>query len=217
MPIPRRRLYSTPSSPVKTEGSVPSYDGTRGKSVTRDYSLNVSDTAENRVCPIVYGTNRYQPQVVHAEISGSMLYLVYLLGEGPIASLSKVYIGSDEVYATPVTWCSFVVKTGATDQTEITEVPHANWASSYPGRALLYMRLDLTSAKISGGLPDLEVIVNGLRVYDPRDLTTKWTENPFLIARDLLTNTEYGAGVSSALLDTTSWNASADRCDESMA
>jgi hypothetical protein len=198
-----------------TEGSVPSYEGTLGKFVRRDFTLNVSDTAEGRVATIGYGTNRYQPQVVHAEISGAMLYLVYLLGEGEIDSVKKVYIGSDEIYPTAVAWATVTVKTGSTSQAEITAVPHANWASSYPGRALLYIRLDLSSAKFSGGLPELEVIVRGLRIYDPRTTRTIYSENPFLIARDLLTNTEYGAGISSALLDTTSWNSAADRCDES--
>jgi hypothetical protein len=177
--------------------------------------MNISDTAEGRGCPIVYGTDRYQPQVVHAEISGSMLYIVYLLSEGEIDSVVKVEVSGTEVYPTAVTWCSVVVKTGTLAQTEITEVPHTNWASSYPGRALLYTRFDLTSGKFSGGIPEVEVIVKGVKVYDPRDSTTKWTENPFLIARDLLTNTEYGAGISSTLLDTASWDSAADRCDES--
>lgn len=214
MPIARRHLQIAP--PRTTEGPVPSYSGSKGKYVRRDYTMNVSDTAEKRICPIAYGTNRYQPQVVHAEISGTALYMVYLLGEGEIDSVVKVEVSGTEIYPTATAWCSVVVRTGTLGQAEITEVPHANWASSYPGRALLYVKLDLTSGKFSGGLPELEVTVKGLKIYDPRDATTKWTENPFLIARDLLTNTEYGAGISSALLDTDSWNSAADRCDESV-
>jgi hypothetical protein len=211
-----RRHLAEVVSPRNTEGSVPSYDGSRGKYVKRDYSMNITDTAENRICPIGYGTNRYQPQVLHAEISGATLYMVYLLGEGEIDSVVKVEISGTEVYPTAVAWCTTVIKTGTLAQTEITEVPHANWASSYPGRALLYVRLDLTMGKFSGGQPEVEVTVKGLKVYDPRTTITAWSENPILIARDLMTNVEYGAAIDAALLDSTSWNAAADRCDETV-
>lgn len=215
-PRARLRLNQGVTSPRNTEGSVPSYGGSRGKHVRRDYTMNISDTAENRICPIGYGTNRYQPQVVHAEISGAMLYAVYLLGEGEIDSVVKVEVSGTEAYPTVVAWCATVIKTGTLAQTEITEVLHANWASSYPGRALLYLCLNLTSGKFSGGQPEVEVTVKGLKVYDPRTTTTAWSENPILIARDLMVNAEYGAGISSSLLDSTSWNAAADRCDETV-
>ena len=215
-PAPPPEIPLPPAPPPNTGGTVPSYDSGAGETIQRDMSMNISDTAENRCAPIIYGQVRFQPQVVHAEIVATFLHMVYLLSEGEIHSVVSVNVCGSEVYTQAKTWCTCIVRVGTVDQTEITEVPHADWSSSYPGRALLYIRLDLTAAEFTGGNPEVEVIVKGIKVYDPRIDDRVWTENPVLIARDLMTNGDYGAGLDSAFLDSDSWTEAMNICDEAV-
>jgi hypothetical protein len=68
-----------------------------------------------------------------------------------------------------------------------------------------------------GGVPALSAIVKGNdQLYDPRDASTGWSENPAIILRDYLTNTVYGMGISASMVDDTLISAAANVCDETV-
>lgn len=66
------------------------------------------------------------------------------------------------------------------------------------------------------GIPSFQATVKGKKVYDTRTSTTAWSQNPVLHLYDYLTNSFYGLGVTSSEIDTTTFNASANVCDENV-
>ncbi|VGO17591.1 hypothetical protein PDESU_06189 [Pontiella desulfatans] len=63
-------------------------------------------------------------------------------------------------------------------------------------------------------MPTITVKARGLKVYDPRDGSTAWSDNPALCLRDFLTNTRYGAAIPETAIDDDSFSESANYCDE---
>lgn len=67
------------------------------------------------------------------------------------------------------------------------------------------------------GIPNIGAVVHGVNhIYDPRDLSTGWSDNPALIVRWLLTH-ESGMNVDEARIDDASFIAAANICDEVVA
>jgi hypothetical protein len=56
--------------------------------------------------------------------------------------------------------------------------------------------------------------VKGRLVLDTRTSTTAWSANPALCLMDFLKDVEYGCGMDGSLIDTASFNAAADICDQ---
>lgn len=70
--------------------------------------------------------------------------------------------------------------------------------------AYVYIQMVFDPEKFGGGMPQMSFIVKGKKVYDPRNDTTAWSENPALCIRDYLTDTTYGMkALSSEINDTT--------------
>jgi Cu/Ag efflux protein CusF len=63
------------------------------------------------------------------------------------------------------------------------------------------------------GIPNLTAVVKGKKVLDTRTSTTGWSDNPALILYDYLTNDEYGKGIATSKIDTTSFNTAANDCE----
>jgi hypothetical protein len=66
------------------------------------------------------------------------------------------------------------------------------------------------------GVPTINSIVRGKRVYDPRTGTTAWSDNAALCIRDYLTDPVYGLGATAAELDDISFMVGANICDETV-
>lgn len=64
------------------------------------------------------------------------------------------------------------------------------------------------------GFPQANFLVRGKPVYDPRTLTTAWSQNGALIIADFLTSDTYGFGIDYSDIDETALIAAADLCDE---
>ena len=156
-------------------------------------------------------------------------YFVYQIAVGPISDVSKAFLDGVEVTLTAST-----IKTGRFDGTHpdndgwvhvydgnqdevdsflgpipITGDP-ANYVATHAGYVYaVYKR----SKYFVNGLPSLEILVDGLEVYDPRGGgSTAVSSNPVLCAADLATNTTYGAG-DSVTYDS-AFEAAADYCDD---
>lgn len=192
---------------------IPSYDD--GLGAQRSQEIEITDSADGRCVPIAYGRVKFRPNCIFFTVSAVFVEAVYLLGEGPIESVEKIWLNGEEVYPTTSATVTTVIRLGTTSQTEITEVSNSQWASIYPGYALLYLRA-LTS-ELTPGIPQLEVDVKGRKLYDSRAGATAWSENPILMLRDLLTSSDYGAGLTSDDLAEGWWNDAADVCDEVIA
>ena len=66
------------------------------------------------------------------------------------------------------------------------------------------------------GIPNVTADIKGRKLYDIRDGSTSWSDNPALAIYDYLTSTSYGLGVPSSRIDSTSFAAAANLCDETV-
>ena len=95
----------------------------------------------------------------------------------------------------------------------VSEVPE--WTNNHrlQGIAYLYVRLKFDADVFPNGVPTFTSVIRGKKIYDPRTLTTTWSNNPALCVRDYLTSNSYGLGESSANIDDDSIIVAADVCD----
>jgi hypothetical protein len=63
------------------------------------------------------------------------------------------------------------------------------------------------------GVPVRLVELKGKKLYDFRDTTTAWSDNPVLALYDYVTNDRYGCGIAAAKIDIPSWTSTANYCD----
>lgn len=80
------------------------------------------------------------------------------------------------------------------------------------GHCYLVVRLDLNQAEFQSGLPQLEALVRGKKLYDPRSGLTAYSDNNALVAYDYLTS-EMG-GVSASSIPVSSFISAANDCDD---
>jgi hypothetical protein len=84
------------------------------------------------------------------------------------------------------------------------------------GIAYIYARYTFDEDVFATGIPNLSCTVSGKKLFDPRDDTTAFSQNPALAIRDYLTNTTYGLGASADEIDDDSFIAAANVCDETV-
>lgn len=85
------------------------------------------------------------------------------------------------------------------------------------GRAGVYLILEWDELLFPGGLPQIELELDGKYVYDPREDDLVFTDNAALIAADYLMDTTYGLRVPSSRVDMDALSDAADICDEQVA
>jgi hypothetical protein len=83
--------------------------------------------------------------------------------------------------------------------------------------AYVYIQIVFDPEKFGGGMPNMSFVVKGKKVFDPRDSSTAWSDNPALCIRDYITDTTYGLkALSAEINDTTNAGgvaAAANACD----
>lgn len=92
------------------------------------------------------------------------------------------------------------------------------WTSNHRQRgcAGVYLLLVWDQNLFPEGYPEIEFLVKGKLCYDPRTLTTVWTQNAALIVADFLVDTKLGLGVSYSDIDETALISAANTCDEAV-
>lgn len=116
---------------------------------------------------------------------------------------------------------------GADDQIAqpdaVAQIPDV-WTTNHKqsGCAHVYILMRYSKSVFAEGLPEIEFLIKGKKVYDPRTGQTAFTDsfgsvigqNAALIANDYLTNTRFGLGCTT--VDATALIAAADACDENI-
>ncbi len=210
----RPRLQRAGAGPVATpyvpETTLPSV----GQATSRDVTLGVTDTQEGFIAPICYGRVRFAPKITHFDIVNLQIEMQVLVGEGEIDGFEAVYIDDVECYAATVGWADVQVRTGTLAQTAVTNITNATIAAmTHPGMAYVSARVSLLTAPLNGGIPHVEVVVRGRKVYSPQSTATAWNENPVDAALDALLSADYGAGVASGEVDLTGAAISEGSCN----
>lgn len=186
------------------------------------YLLNKQSNIEP--IPVVYGKRKIGGTRVFVATSGSdneYLYVVLALCEGEIQAIDEVYI--DDVISTDSRFTGYldIYKYLGTDaQTANTTFVNANigWTSSHKlsGVAYLAIRFKFNADVYASGIPTVHAVIRGKKVYDPRTSSTAYSDNPALCLRDYLTNTRYGKGLSSSLINDTQFISAANTCENTV-
>ena len=92
------------------------------------------------------------------------------------------------------------------------------WSSEHRlrGMAYVYVRFEFDEKKFSG-VPNVSVMVEGKKVFDPRTGLTAFSRNPALCWLDYMTDQTYGLGCGLDEIDLASVIAAANICDEPVA
>lgn len=115
---------------------------------------------------------------------------------------------------------------GATDKladTALVSESAGRWTSNHRGRGIvdltLRLRRDGQDRLYPSGAPSVRIVARGVNdVYDPRDAGTRWTCNPALLLRWLLTLPRPdGFGIADTELNDTFFAAAANLCEERVA
>lgn len=159
-------------------------------------------------------------------------HMVMTICDGPIASFGTIWLNDEPINQEDIDEDGNVTRgrfkdkvrikfhTGAADQTAdadlIAEVDELD--SNFRGRgiAYIYLRVQWDSTVLPSGLPAVRVVVNA-SVSDPRTATTGYNPGAALAWRDYIADANLGLGVhgaSVAQIDTTTFNAAANLCDE---
>lgn len=214
---------------LKTNGSAVSTSTLDNVKIAIESSASAS--ALIKVAKVYSGTNGNVQAMTLTSLQyggGAVLHQIITLAGHEIDGVEKLYLDGNEVAfgASPdVRWATgryagrvfMAVNLGGDNQDAqpdcVNQLPGV-WTTDHRQRgcAHVYLILRFENSIFPEGLPDIEFLVRGKKCYDPRGPTTAWTRNAALIARDYLTNTRYGAGLTS--IDDTNVSAAANVCDQ---
>jgi hypothetical protein len=180
---------------------------------------------------VVYGKDNIGGIITFIALSGTtneFLEVVVTYAGHPIDAYEEFWVGEDLVtidgsgnaigkYAG---YLKIETKLGAAGEAAfpnlIASLP-TKWTSNHrqDGCASVHYQLKNNTELFPQGLPNFKVKLRGKPVYDPRTLTTAWSDNAALCLRDYISDASIGLG-SSAIEDTIG-SAAASICDEAVA
>jgi len=201
-------------------------------------------TAKSGIAPhrIIYGKTRVGGVMVYAESTGStneFLHIVIAIAGHEINGITKIFFNEEEVPTTQDGSDSngiarlfpssgnqyegkarFKIHTGTDAQSAdadlVSEI--TQWTTNHRlrGTAYLYARINFDSDVYPNGVPNITFEVQGKKVFDPRDSSTAFSDNPALCIRDYLLNSDYGLGADTTEVNATNITSVANTCDESV-
>jgi len=192
-------------------------------------TINVRSSTAPR--QLIYGQSLVGGVMFYAATTGNTneyLHTVFGLADHQIQSVEKVYFGDEDVGTVSGTVSSGRYSgkariqnslTGGTAYADLVTETAAltnKWTSSHKltGISSVYVRMQYDTS-IFTSIPTVRALVKGKLVYDPRSTTTAWSDNPALCIRDYIMS-EYGMRVTSDEIDSASFIAAANICDETV-
>ncbi|MBL4699871.1 MAG: hypothetical protein JKX85_01305 [Phycisphaeraceae bacterium] len=120
----------------------------------------------------------------------------------PVVKIFK-HLGSDDQAADP----HFISQIGS------------KWTENHRLRGVAYLAVVLTynSNTFPTGIPNITAVVKGKKVFDPRTSQVNYSNNTALCSLDYLQNQRYGLRATDAEIDSSSFIAAANVCDEQVA
>ena len=188
----------------------PSFGANRG------YQTTVIGTALDH--QIIYGKMRVGGARIYDEATGTnnkYLHRIIAVAGHEIQSFDEIYVNDELItldvngdVTSPAKYVSKIrikLHLGSPTQTADTfliNAPSAHWTTqcTLSGIAYMYIRLAFDADAFPNGIPEITTTISGKKVYDPRDSTTAWSDNPALCLRDYLTS-PYGIAEEAANID----------------
>lgn len=182
---------------------------------------------------ITYGSPVLSGPLVFADSTGSKkqyLHMVIALTGHEVAAINDVYINKTKITNAMIDGAGNVTSgkysglirikkhLGSVTQTADSDLVSASseWTVNHRllGRSYIYVRMKWDQDKFPTGIPNIKVQVQGKKLFDPRDSSTVYSDNPALAIYDFLTNSDYGLNATTAEIDSASFIAAANICDE---
>lgn len=197
--------------------------------------------SNNAPIPAVYGTRRvggiivfmathggYQPfHNQQNEDNTKFLSLFLIVSEGEIEGCGHFWINGELSTEEKFIDDIWIKQRHGTDEQvgfdelvnvlDIQDITYSSDTHRLAGTAYLWVEIFSNFKVFPQGIPTINALVKGVKIYDPRTMTTQWSENPVLCVRDYLTNARYGRAIDSSLIDDTSFILAANYCDEEVA
>ena len=189
-------------------------------------SVTSRDAAHSR--KIVYGRARIGGNIVYLESTGTdnkYLWLVIAVAGHEIDAFEEVWFNDVKIWDGSFvgSWGNYVSigfhKGDQTTSDSALTAASTKWTSDHKLLDTAYMVVKLTYDidQFANGLPNISTVVRGKKVLNPATSTTAWSQNPALCVYDYLRDTKYGLGESVGNILTSSVNAAATVCDETVA
>jgi len=192
-------------------------------SLERGIKANTCSTQED--IKVVYGQRRVGGNTVFRGVSGDnneILWIVDALGEGECEGIAQVddvdqVFLNDKLYTEFGGNVEYWFHSGSATQTYDTNLHAAipEWTDNM--RYTTYIVWKLTyDRNYFQSVPSRQLVLKGRKLYDFRDVSTAYSNNPVLTKYDYQTNSRYGLSIAAAKFDTGaggSWRAAADYCD----
>ena len=194
----------------------------------RGYQINAKGSALDH--QIIYGKMRVGGVIVFDEATGNnnkFLHRIIAYAGHEIQEFNEIYI-NDEVITldgsgnvtSPSRYNGFIrinkhlgTSGQAADSDLVSESTKWTLEHKLSGLAYLYIRLKFDADVFPNGVPNITTTIKGKKVYDPRDSSTAWSDNPALCIRDYLTSS-YGLAENVANVDDALVITAANICDQ---
>ena len=211
-----------------------------------NFGTKVSTRSATNPRQIIYGKARVGGTITHIETSGTDKYklsMIVVLAGHEVESLEEVLI-NDEVltttsnggyeYATNTRFTNsdndnkfsvqnsllryvFLDGSQTTANNNVISNTSLGNTDKFIGISYIFVEMVFDSEAFGGGIPPMSFVVKGKKVFDPRDSSTAWSDNPALCVRDYITDTTYGLkATSSEVNDSTalgSFKVAANTCE----
>lgn len=213
-PVPTITLQVTPPPGDSSVADA----GTLNSVATNSQVRQLQTAALNAPLRLIYGRQMVGALLADVMVYGGNLVIFAVWCQGPVKLIESVYLDG-VVAGAGVTVVNHDGTQVVPDPTLVAayaaQSPGITYTDVLPGIAYSVIIL---SAAVTTGFPTLTAIVQGMKVYDPRDVTQtlgvpttyKYSDNPALAIADLQTNATYGAG---GAVDWTSVTTVANACD----
>ena len=188
---------------------------------TRGQLINTTDSQV--ALPLIYGRQRVGINRVYIGTSGTdnkYLHIVGTLCEGPIEGIAVVS-GVPQIYLNDKIYTSFgdsfyyEFASGTSTQTVNSTLHSAipAWTDPLKNTAYIYCVFEF-NPDVFSSVPEITVVLDGLKIYNPATAVTEFSDNPALCARDFMTRRSCRGGmeITSARIDDTLVNAAAAYC-----
>jgi hypothetical protein len=185
--------------------------------------LNTRSTEET--IPVVYGQVKVGGNDVFIEPAGQHnvnLWVVQTLGEGECDSIALVdqdYIDTygegtigddlvhlnDDLESSFGAYVSYWFHNGSDTQAVDSNLNSAisKWTDALKNTCYIVFKLTFNQ-DLFQSIPRRTVVLKGRKLYDYRDTTTAYSNNPALVLYDYMTNSRYGLGFAASKFETTS-------------
>jgi hypothetical protein len=106
------------------------------------------------------------------------------------------------------------------DADQVSEL--GEWTTNHRlrGRAYIYVRCEHDDEIFRNGMPSMSVVIQGKKVYDPRNTNTAFSNNPALCIRDFLTDTSFGLKIAATEINDANtvggFAYAANRCEDTI-